>query len=120
MVSEYKTTQNPIHHELTPGENEVSKPPQLDFETSVVGKFKGLLQPQSGTTTSMGGLLSTWKRMLWLIHHLNQKNWCSTFEGTKTDENLSHGVDDDKKSSQKHGELCKPGDIARLIQQSLV
>ena len=21
----------------------------------------------------MGGLLSTWKRMLWLIHHLNQK-----------------------------------------------
>ena len=42
------------------------------------------------------------------------------FEGTKTDENLSHGVDDDKKSSQKHGELCKPGDIARLIQQSLV
>ncbi|KHC78117.1 hypothetical protein I503_00387 [Candida albicans SC5314] len=121
MVSEYKATQNPIHHELTPGENEVSKPPQLDFETSVVGKFKGpITTTKVAPPPSMGGLLSTWKRMLWLIHHLNQKNWCSTFEGTKTDENLSHGVDDDKKSSQKHGELCKPGDIARSIQQSLV
>lgn len=74
MVSEYKATQNPIHHELTPGENEVSKPPQLDFETSVVGKFKGpITTTKVAPPPSMGGLLSTWKHMLWLIHHLNQK-----------------------------------------------
>ena len=53
MVSEYKTTPNPIHHELTPGENEVSKPPQLDIEASVLGKFKAPITTTNSDTTSI-------------------------------------------------------------------
>lgn len=38
------------------------------------------------------------------------KNWCSTFEGTKTDGNLSYGVDNDKKRLQQSGRLLQnPG-----------
>lgn len=42
MVSEVKSDENPKPslHELTPGDNPVSKPPQLGTETSVIGKSK--------------------------------------------------------------------------------
>ena len=76
MVSEVKSDENPKPslHELTPGDNPVSKPPQLGTETSVIGKSKEPITNHTKDAPSIqGGTINAWNLLLRLDYHTNPR-----------------------------------------------
>ena len=89
MVSEVKSDENPKPslHELTPGDNPVSKPPQLGTETSVIGKSKEPITNHTKDAPSIQG--RDHKRLESTAQVGLSHDWYSRFGGVKIVRNRS-------------------------------